>query len=81
MIEQPRHSLRAEVMAAQCRARKFMVWKARMPAPNDDGWQFFTATNAGNAGRRREELGLLGPARRATHAELVTIAVRALDGY
>lgn len=70
---------RREVEAGVAAVAGKQVYKARMKAPNDDGWMFFTAKNYHDAGKRRDELGLVGLVRRATHNELTTIAARALD--
>lgn len=70
---------RAQVTAAQFAAGKLLVFKARLPAPNDDANFFFTARSVTGARKRADELGLVGGVRRATHAELLTIAIRALD--
>lgn len=72
---------RTKTMAAQHRAGRLLVFKARLPSPNDDGWMFFTAHSVYHAGKRREDLGLIGGVKRASIHDLRTIAIRALDDF
>ncbi len=72
-------AMREHVIKAQRIAGKLLVFKAQLPAPNSDGNYFFTARSVTDARKRADELGLVGGVRRATHQELLTIAIRALD--